>query len=328
MINNNLKVPYSDQFSIGMRNKLGDWNTSATVARIAQLRRLRRHAGQPLSERRVLDERRPAVGQRRAGLRLADHVQQRHRDAQTRSCCCRPRSRTRRNRAGARRSPTRTPMRTRTATSTSTIRSTRRPSRIIPSSLRTPRPSTAWSRPASIDGPWGMTYSAKLTLATPIPNNGFINYNYPVTAPNGANNLPVAGTPPGTEVPVRRRHLRLSHGGSAGRPRTGTCAGSTHIQLRGDMLNVFNYKNLVDVITTYPDLLPGQLQHERQHHRRAAHVQDDDARDLVQSRGRGSCKASGVTGGFGETSRPAVFIPCPNADGRKRMTANRASATS
>ena len=31
---NNLKVPYSDQFSIGMRNKVGDWNTSATLVRI------------------------------------------------------------------------------------------------------------------------------------------------------------------------------------------------------------------------------------------------------------------------------------------------------
>src|SRR5206468_235849 len=34
MLNNNLKVPYSDQFSIGMRNRVGDWNTSATLARI------------------------------------------------------------------------------------------------------------------------------------------------------------------------------------------------------------------------------------------------------------------------------------------------------
>jgi hypothetical protein len=36
MINNHIKAPYSDQFSIGMRNKLGDWNTSATIARIIQ----------------------------------------------------------------------------------------------------------------------------------------------------------------------------------------------------------------------------------------------------------------------------------------------------
>jgi hypothetical protein len=32
--NNNLKTPYSDQFSIGMRNKVGEWNTSAALARI------------------------------------------------------------------------------------------------------------------------------------------------------------------------------------------------------------------------------------------------------------------------------------------------------
>jgi outer membrane receptor protein involved in Fe transport len=34
LINNHLKAPYSDQFSVGMRNKLGEWNTSVAVARI------------------------------------------------------------------------------------------------------------------------------------------------------------------------------------------------------------------------------------------------------------------------------------------------------
>ena len=34
LINNELKVPYSDQFSLGMRNRLGDWNTSVAVSRI------------------------------------------------------------------------------------------------------------------------------------------------------------------------------------------------------------------------------------------------------------------------------------------------------
>jgi hypothetical protein len=34
MLNNDLKVPYSDQFSLGMTNKVGDWITDATVARI------------------------------------------------------------------------------------------------------------------------------------------------------------------------------------------------------------------------------------------------------------------------------------------------------
>ena len=34
MFRNDIKSPYSDQFSIGMRNKLGDWNTSATLVRV------------------------------------------------------------------------------------------------------------------------------------------------------------------------------------------------------------------------------------------------------------------------------------------------------
>ena len=33
-INNHLKAPYSDQFSLGMRNRIGDWNTSVAVARV------------------------------------------------------------------------------------------------------------------------------------------------------------------------------------------------------------------------------------------------------------------------------------------------------
>jgi len=34
LLNNNLKVPYSDQASLGMRNQIGEWNTSFTLSRI------------------------------------------------------------------------------------------------------------------------------------------------------------------------------------------------------------------------------------------------------------------------------------------------------
>jgi outer membrane receptor protein involved in Fe transport len=34
LMNNKLKVPFSDQFTLGIRNKLGDWNTSASISRI------------------------------------------------------------------------------------------------------------------------------------------------------------------------------------------------------------------------------------------------------------------------------------------------------
>ena len=34
LVNDDLKVPYSDQFSVGIRNRFGDWNTSASISRI------------------------------------------------------------------------------------------------------------------------------------------------------------------------------------------------------------------------------------------------------------------------------------------------------
>ena len=46
LLNNHLKAPHSDQFSIGVRNKLGDWNTSATIARINGHDGLVGHSGQ------------------------------------------------------------------------------------------------------------------------------------------------------------------------------------------------------------------------------------------------------------------------------------------
>jgi outer membrane receptor protein involved in Fe transport len=34
LINNHIKAPYADQYSLGMRNRLGDWNTSLSLVRI------------------------------------------------------------------------------------------------------------------------------------------------------------------------------------------------------------------------------------------------------------------------------------------------------
>jgi outer membrane receptor for ferrienterochelin and colicin len=34
LLNNHLKAPYSDQFSIGMSNRVGDWQTDATISRV------------------------------------------------------------------------------------------------------------------------------------------------------------------------------------------------------------------------------------------------------------------------------------------------------
>jgi hypothetical protein len=114
----------------------------------------------------------------------------------------------------------------------------------------------------SIDGPWDMTYTAKLTLATPIPNNDFVHYDYPNTAPNGANNLPIAGTPSGggnVNNPNAIGPKKFLFGGDIFGYRTVDFSINKNfvltetmaLYLRLDILNAFNYHNYADYITNY-----------------------------------------------------------------------------
>ncbi|MEO6224295.1 MAG: TonB-dependent receptor [Sphingomicrobium sp.] len=45
LINNNIKTPFSDQFSLGIRSRMGDWNTQATVQYIASYNGIYGHWG-------------------------------------------------------------------------------------------------------------------------------------------------------------------------------------------------------------------------------------------------------------------------------------------
>jgi outer membrane receptor protein involved in Fe transport len=45
LMNNNIKTPYSDQFSLGIRSRLGDWNTQATVSYVASYNGIYGHWG-------------------------------------------------------------------------------------------------------------------------------------------------------------------------------------------------------------------------------------------------------------------------------------------
>ena len=81
LINNDLKVPYSDQFSLGMRNRLARLEHQRAVVARRQQGRLRVHDGQSLSERRLLAEPRATLGQFAARTRRrAAGGRQRHRD--------------------------------------------------------------------------------------------------------------------------------------------------------------------------------------------------------------------------------------------------------
>ncbi len=100
-----------------------------------------------------------------------------------------------------------------------------------------------------IDGPWGITMSAKLTLATPIPGNTSQCYS-PYVFSTGSNCTPIAGTPSGNgkfliggkvfgyrDVDFQAtKNFDLGHG--------------LTLYGRFDVLNVFNFKNYSDLIYT------------------------------------------------------------------------------
>ncbi|MGH8190030.1 MAG: TonB-dependent receptor [Rhodanobacteraceae bacterium] len=255
VINNDLKVPYSDQFSLGIRNKLGDWNTSATVVRVTS------HDGfvftlgnrypngafwmngsQPWGD--------PIPG---FGSLIIGNSGIETRSTQLLLYAEKPYTRasgwgvtiayTHTN-ADQNRDVTQ-----HYAFDQETIRQ-------YPFILSNAAPKNRIVATGVVDIPWDITLSAKLTLATPTPLNGFINYNYPATAPNGANNLPVGGIPSGGKS--------FLIGGPIWGYRDVDFAAIKNFRindgvvwyLRLDILNAFNYKNLIDVTTTYPTFYP------------------------------------------------------------------------
>lgn len=261
MFNNNIKVPYSDQFSIGMRNKVGDWNTSVTVARINSYDGLAvtlgnrypdgsfwKNGSQPWGDpipglsgfikwdngietrntQLLLSAEKPYTKDSGWGLNIAytyTHATQ-NRDINEHYSF---------DQASIQQYP------------------------FITSNAAAKHRLVVVG---NYDGPWDITFAGKLTLATPTPNNGFSYYDYPKTAPNGAGNLPVAGTP-GGGYSGSDSHAALAQSFLFG----GKIFGYRQIDmqatknfdltrgmsfyLRFDVLNAFNYKNYSDYVTSY-----------------------------------------------------------------------------
>ncbi len=253
-INNNLKVPYSDQFSIGMRNKVGDWNTSAAVARIESKdgfvftlgNRFPNGAfwmngGQPWGNGV------PGFGSLILG---SNGIETRS----TQLLLSAEKPYTKESGWAATVAYTYTNA-TQNRDITQHYSFDQESIQQYPFITSNAAAKHRLVTTGSVDGPWGLTFAGKLTLATPLPNNGFINYNFPATAPNGANNLPVAGIPDGKRFllggPIfgyRSLDLQATE--------TFDLTRGMSFYLRFDVLNAFNYKNLVDVNSTYPTYFP------------------------------------------------------------------------
>jgi outer membrane receptor for ferrienterochelin and colicin len=234
MLKNNLKTPYSDQFSIGMRNTVGQWNTSATVSRVISKNGFvftlgNRYpdgsfwvnGGQPWGNgvpgfgsliigtngvetkttQVLLSAEKPSTAESPWGLTLAytftDGIQNRSITEHY---------------SFDQENISQYPF----------IRSNAAPRHRLVTA-------------GSIGLPWGFVVASKLTLATPIPFDDIANYG--VIYPNGSNNLPSAGTPKNF---FGERTLDFQF------TKNFDIAGYAIVYARLDVLNVFNWYSYSD----------------------------------------------------------------------------------
>jgi outer membrane receptor protein involved in Fe transport len=100
----------------------------------------------------------------------------------------------------------------------------------------------------AVDLPWGINASIKLTLATPLPKNDIACYG--ATLPTGSGCNPVSGTPSGSKFLVGGdiwgyRDIDIQF------TKDFIITGDTKIYARFDILNLFNWQNFADYTTAW-----------------------------------------------------------------------------
>jgi outer membrane receptor protein involved in Fe transport len=242
MINNRLKMPYSDQFSLGMRNRIREWNTSATVSRVLS------HDGFVFT----LGNRRPDGSFFQNGSQpfgnpipgfgalLVGNNGIETRATQVLLSADKPYS----------------PQVRWSATFAYTYTSAKHNRDInerysfdqptigaYPFILSNAAPRHRFVTTGTVRGPWGMLFSGKVTLATPTPKNDVACY---LAAgqffASGSSCTPAAGTPD-TTFGFRNVDLQATKNFEFG--------GRSTAYVRLDILNVFNYANYSDYLLSW-----------------------------------------------------------------------------
>jgi outer membrane receptor protein involved in Fe transport len=237
MINNRLKVPYSDQFSLGMRNRFGEWNTSATVARIVS------HDGFVFT----LGNRRPdgsffqngsqPFGNPIPGFGSLIVGNNGIETRSTQFLLSVEKPYTEESHWGTTIAYTYTNAKSNRdftqhyALDEATIGD-------YPFITSNAVARHRFVATGTFRGPWGVTLATKLTYATPVPANDVGCWLAPGQFfPTGSSCTPVAGTPPDT-LGYRNVDLQAS--------KSFDIAGTTSVYVRVDMLNIFNNQNFQD----------------------------------------------------------------------------------
>ena len=248
MVSNNLKTPYSDQISLGMRNQIGEWNTDVTVARVNSYNGLvyqlgNRYANgsfwengsQPWNDgipgwgnliianngaetkntQLLISAEKPYTPESHWGMTIAytySHALQNN-DSQD--------------------------VTDQYAFDEETIHDYP----FIGSAVARHR----LVMTGSLDGPWGLLFGSKLVLATPIPGLGLACFN-DTSTPSGC--LPYSATPPGSHFLIggpifgyREIDFQVT--------KNFKIYGNFNGYVRLDLLNAFNWNNYSDYSTNY-----------------------------------------------------------------------------
>jgi outer membrane receptor protein involved in Fe transport len=239
IINNRLKVPYSDQFSLGIRNQLGDWNTSVAVARILSYDGFVFTLGNryPDGSFFVNGGQPWGHGVPGFGSLIIGNNGIETRNTEVLVSAAKPY--TPESRWGA------------TAAYTYTSASTNRDSTqhyafdeetiqqypFIPSNIE---PKHRLVLTGSLSAPWGFVVGAKLTIETPIPHDDVTCYVNGQRFPTGSGCTPFGATPPG--LGYRSLDLQVTKDFNIWQTATAYA--------RFDVINVFNVKNYADYVLT------------------------------------------------------------------------------
>lgn len=244
LLNNDLKAPYSDQFSIGMSNQIGEWLTDATVARVLSYDGFAYTLGNRYPDGAFFKNGGQPWGNGVPGFGALIVGNNGIETRSTQLLLSAQKPYTRESGWGATFAYTYTDAKQNRdigehyAFDEATIGD-------YPFLLSNAAPKHRFVATATYDGPWDISFGAKLTLASPTPFNGFTCG--PPTQPNEGYCVPKAATP-NTTLAYRNLDLQATKEFKLGEAVT--------MFARMDLLNVFNYKNYSGYIVTNtkPDL--------------------------------------------------------------------------
>lgn len=247
-INNHLKAPYSDQFSLGMRNRIGDWNTSAAITRILSHDGFAFTLGNRYPDGAFFKNGSQPWGNGVPGFGGLIIGNNGIATRTTQLLLSADKPYTKETGWGATFAYTYTRAKQNRdinehySFDEATIQQ-------YPFVVSNAAAKHRFVATGVIDIPWGITLSAKLTLATPTPYNGIACYG--VTYPNGSGCTPMAAIPGGNG--------KFLIGGKAFGYRDIDFQATKDFDLghglklygRFDVLNVFNFRNYSDVLVNW-----------------------------------------------------------------------------